>query len=190
MCCFPASFIRLTHLIFFFDFPAQRIHFIFSVYQGGRNGDLHGTIMMEDRHLSPEFRTKSKYAEYIDEKNLPEKYRTPKRTPPTVSEPYNATVFHLIKDLIVDPRFSPLMADDLSGLPAAMIVAQNFDVLRDDGLLYAKRLRDFGVETVVHEGKGYHADHMRHAMESIQARTGIKANKDICDFIRKIAREN
>ena len=170
-------YIYLTHLHFF------------SLRPGGRNGELHGTIMMEDRHLSPEFRTNSKYAKYFDVKNLPEKYRTPKRTAPILSEPYNATVFRLIKDLIVDPRFSPLMADDLSGLPAAMVVVQKYDVLRDEGLLYAKRLKEFGVETVLHDGQGFHVDHMKLTPEFFRSKTGAKANRDICKFIRRMTKK-
>ena len=138
--------------------------------------------------MSPEFRTKSKYAKYVDEKNLPEKYRTPKKTAPIINDSHNETIFQRIKSLIVDPRFSPLMADDLTKLPPTMVVVQKYDVLRDDGLLYAKRLRDSGVETVVHDGKGFHIDHLKLAPEFIHSKTGAKAVKDVCKFISRITR--
>lgn len=39
-----------------------------------------------------------------------------------------------------DPHFSPLVVDDLSGLPPAIIVTAEFDLLRDDGARYHDRL--------------------------------------------------
>lgn len=49
--------------------------------------------------------------------------------------------------LVIDPRVSPLLADDLGGFPPTAIWTAGFDPLRDEGAAFATRLGESGVDT-------------------------------------------
>lgn len=122
------------------------------------NIDFFTSVISKNRHIPPHLR-KSKYAEFVDVKLLPEQYQTQSSPVQAASTNYDGSVYAKIKDVITNPLFSPLMSPDLAGLPPAFIHICEFDVLRDDGFLYARRLKDAGVKVDVHFSKGgFHGD--------------------------------
>jgi acetyl esterase/lipase len=125
---------------------------------GRENIDHYTAVLSQNRHIPANLR-KSKYAEFVDVKLLPAQYQKPNSPAPAVASGHDEKVYAKIKDVVTNPLFSPLMSPDLTGLPPAFIHVCEFDVLRDDALLYAKRLQDAGVKVQLYFGKGgYHGD--------------------------------
>uniref|UniRef100_A0A8C0QID3 Alpha/beta hydrolase fold-3 domain-containing protein n=1 Tax=Chelonoidis abingdonii TaxID=106734 RepID=A0A8C0QID3_CHEAB len=102
---------------------------------------------------------KLKYKKWISADNIPEEFKIrgykPQKPP---SYKYKHDVHEVIKQ-VLEVKFSPLLAEDaiVSQLPESYILTCEFDVLRDDGLLYKKRLEDNGVRvTWYHNEDGFH----------------------------------
>ncbi|XP_021109876.1 neutral cholesterol ester hydrolase 1 isoform X3 [Heterocephalus glaber] len=77
---------------------------------------------------------------------------------PVVQTTGNARIVREIPQLL-DARSSPLIADQdvLQHLPKTYILTCEHDVLRDDGIMYARRLESVGVEvTLDHFEDGFH----------------------------------
>ncbi|MGW4350630.1 alpha/beta hydrolase [Nocardia sp. NPDC004582] len=72
-----------------------------------------------------------------------------------------------------DPRVSPLLADDLTGLPPALVSVAGFDPLRDDGLAYAARLTESGVRTQLIREPGLVHGYLALTALSATSRNGI-----------------
>ncbi|NXD86545.1 ADCL4 protein, partial [Halcyon senegalensis] len=100
---------------------------------------------------------KQKYKKWVSADLIPDKFKT-RGYIPEKSTSYKPEVHEVMKEVLTT-TFSPLLAEDsiICQLPETYIVTCEFDVLRDDGLLYKKRLEDNGVQvTWYHSENGFH----------------------------------
>uniref|UniRef100_A0A8C4KKZ6 Arylacetamide deacetylase-like 4 n=1 Tax=Dromaius novaehollandiae TaxID=8790 RepID=A0A8C4KKZ6_DRONO len=98
-----------------------------------------------------------KYQKWLSPDNIPEEFK-PRDYKPGKIHLLSEELHELAKPTF-DPVFSPLVAEDtvIAQLPETFILTCEFDVLRDDGLLYKKRLEDHGVKvTWCHLEEGFH----------------------------------
>ncbi|XP_078693357.1 arylacetamide deacetylase-like [Branchiostoma floridae x Branchiostoma belcheri] len=122
---------------------------------------------------------KSRFASYVDRHFLDES--VPRLTPEDIS----VDLPDDLKD-ILNPYFSPLMAEDadLSGLPDTYVTVCGTDVLRDDGIMYAKRLEMAGVQVrLARYPSGFHGV-MSFASKPFYLEVGKQMEQDLVSFLR------
>jgi len=107
-----------------------------------------------NEHVSPA--VKQMKVPYIDVSQLPSKYLVGYERPSV--ETGNEMMWNELKHKLLNPYFSPLIAQHLDGLPLTYLFTAEHDALRDDGFLYAYRLRESGVKLKhVHSEISIHA---------------------------------
>ncbi|NXO05388.1 ADCL4 protein, partial [Rhinopomastus cyanomelas] len=100
---------------------------------------------------------KLNYTKWVSPDNIPEKFKV-RGYKSYVLLDCTTAVSEKAK-LFCEPILSPLLAEDavIQQLPESFILTCEYDVLRDDGLLYKKRLEDNGVRvTWYHLEDGFH----------------------------------
>jgi len=118
-------------------------------------------------------------------------------TPGTPSYEQNAEGYGLTRDTMkwfwshylrgpsegTHPHASPLRAPDLSGLPSALVITAEYDPLRDEGELFAERLRASGVPTALSSYDGVNHGFMFWAGGVDKA--GVAMNEG-CEWLRRV----
>lgn len=84
---------------------------------------------------------------------------------------------------IFNPSFMPLMERDLSRLPETYVVTLEHDVLRDDGIIYLRRLQSSGVKVTWRHYKGGYHGQMAFIEEPIRTDLGEKAMDELIEFL-------
>ena len=146
-----------------------------NLYLDGRVDKV--ALFQNNSHISPS--TKQSLAKsHFNVDRLPEKYRSGYTRP---SLDYgDEKIWNEVKDKLMDPYFSPLVAESLTDLPMSYVFAAEHDPLRDDGMLYAARLREAGTKV-----KHVHSDIGVHGLMSFGVTT--EAKDCLCEMTKFIS---
>jgi len=104
---------------------------------------------------------RQRLSDILNISRLPESFVTAEKGgdhKPRHPESHHEHATTAISRLVEDPEFSPLMQNNLTGLPRTLMITCEFDVLRDEGALYVAKLQDADVPvTWKHYPQGFHA---------------------------------
>ncbi|XP_007230658.3 arylacetamide deacetylase-like 4 isoform X2 [Astyanax mexicanus] len=151
------------------------------------NGDM--SVCQEvlaGRHVPAEL--KAHYSKWLDPANLPPEFRERSYQKPEVVTTPDTEVYQIIKDGL-QPEFSPLLAEDedLRLTPSTFILTCEYDVLRDDGILFQKRLKDLGVDVTWHHVSDcFHGALSFFNNSILNFSAGDKAMGNIVNYIKSV----
>ena len=120
--------------------PRKTMPVVICLYLEGHTDKVEA--FLNNDHVSPA--VKKMKVPYIDVTQLPSKYLVGYEKPSL--ETGNETMWNELKEKLLNPYLSPLVAERLDGLPLTYIFTSEYDPLRDEGFLYANRLRNSGVK--------------------------------------------
>uniref|UniRef100_A0A8C3UH27 Alpha/beta hydrolase fold-3 domain-containing protein n=1 Tax=Catharus ustulatus TaxID=91951 RepID=A0A8C3UH27_CATUS len=119
---------------------------------------------------------KLKYRKWVSPDNIPKEFKVRGYKPRTVKR-------------FCEPTLCPLLAEDtvIQQLPESFILTCEYDVLRDDGLLYKKRLEDNGVPvTWYHLEDGFHGIINSFNSDWFSFPAGKRGLENIVNFLRSL----
>ncbi|MEE6483510.1 hypothetical protein FKM82_013577 [Ascaphus truei] len=130
---------------------------------------------------------KLNFRKWLGADNIPDEFKV-RDYKPCIMSSHSDDVHEAVKNAL-DCACSPLLAEDsiIHLLPKAYILTCEFDVLRDDGLLYKKRLEDNGIPvTWYHVKDGVHGIVGFFDNGNLTFPSGKQAVDNIVNFIKSV----
>ncbi|XP_077168271.1 arylacetamide deacetylase-like 3 isoform X2 [Paroedura picta] len=127
-----------------------------------------------------------KYRKWISADCIPDEFKA-RGYVPIARAPFSEKLYKIF-EITFQNDTCPLLSEDdiIRQLPETFLLTCEYDVLRDDGLLYKKRLEDNGVPlTWLHLDKGFHGIMFHSDYAPFQFKDAAKAMGPIVDFIQK-----
>ncbi|XP_041356299.1 neutral cholesterol ester hydrolase 1-like [Gigantopelta aegis] len=153
-------------------------------YMGLKNPTQYLAEFTTNNHTSSLLKY-SQYAAYVSPTLLPEVYRSGVAEPRNLDHG-NEELWRRIEMTVLNPHFAPLMATDLAKVSPAFVITSEFDVLRDDGIIYVERLRRAGVRVnLYHVKTSFHGFCSAYLFESTQFDICNKILPDVIQYIEE-----
>jgi neutral cholesterol ester hydrolase 1 len=151
-------------------------------YMGGNEKNIHMAFDLAiNNHTT--LAMKKDYASLVDSSLIPAVLRQGFK--PSAVENGNSNIAQHLGSKFTDPFCMPLMANNLQDLPSAYIITAEHDPLRDDGILYAKRLEKAGVAVTWHNYQdGYHGV-MALTVWPMKAKVALRMMDDLVQYLDK-----
>ena len=140
-------------------------------------------LALENSHVSKNVRN-SIFSTYVDsEKYLPTYHQVTNRKTKRQFES-NFIVSSAFQNSVTDPRLTPMMAVDVKGIPNAYVVTSQYDVFRDEAIMYTHRLFENDVKVKLeHYKQGFHGFFLFSGPGPIKFDVSKQALTDLVNFI-------
>ncbi|KAI6205241.1 Arylacetamide deacetylase [Aphelenchoides besseyi] len=139
-------------------------------------------LVLKNKHLPRDLMETPTVQSMLDYyTHLPESFLVKgKYSKPLTSEP-DEKLSSKFAPFVSNPEICPILGDNLEGLPPALIMTAGVDILRDEGILYAKRLKEFNVPTKW--------NHYESAFHGVLNMPGSKQRKQMLNDIHAYVQE-
>uniref|UniRef100_A0A0N5B920 Abhydrolase_3 domain-containing protein n=1 Tax=Strongyloides papillosus TaxID=174720 RepID=A0A0N5B920_STREA len=151
------------------------------LYTGCPTTEENAYRILRNQHVPNELRYSKEYVEFLDHNNLPMEVMSMKSYIRPKQYDEVEELSKIFSQFASNPDFAPLVAEDLHNMPNTFVGTCGFDILRDDGMLYAKKLEKFGVPVVnKYYPKGIHG-----TLNMPFSDTQKEMLKDICEYVEE-----
>ncbi|XP_026545667.1 arylacetamide deacetylase-like 3 [Notechis scutatus] len=133
--------------------------------------------------------TRQKYQKWVSADRIPERFKARGYVAPEPSSFQFDPRLHEEMKVVLTGKFSPLLAEDtvIAKLPQTFLLTCEFDVLRDDGLLYMRRLTDNHVPvTWSHVENGVHGINVCYGYRFLSFSSANRIAHELASFVRHL----
>ena len=140
-------------------------------------------LALENSHVSKKVRN-SIFSTYVDsEKYLPSYHKVTERKSKRQFQS-NFIVSSAFQSVVTDPRLTPMMAVDVKGVPNIYVITSQYDVFRDEAIMYTHRLFDNDVKVKLqHYKSGFHGFFLFSGPGPVKFDISSQALADLTNFI-------